>query len=171
MRRRGVSLLEVLVVLSLIAVLATLLLHRLAEVSQQARRVQLQMAAENTRIHAQLLFLRCGGALDPACWRAAQDPSRLSPWRPADDPRAVPPHKPATVLALLQTIARAAGLAEHAEAGRAWHWQAEGEHTLQVALQDVPQCRFFLHWQGPDQPVAVERVQTVCRSFHPVRQL
>lgn len=170
MRRRGVSLLEVLVVVSLIAVLATLLLHRLAEVSQQARRVQLQMAAENTRIHAQLLFLRCGGALDPACWRAAQDPSRLSPWRPVDDPRAVHPSEatfqpagPATVLALLQTIARAAGFSGSAESDRAWRWEADGDRSLQVTLQDVPQCRFSLHWSGPDQPVRVQEVQTVCR--------
>ncbi|MCZ8234238.1 MAG: prepilin-type N-terminal cleavage/methylation domain-containing protein [Inhella sp.] len=163
MRRQGVSLLEVLVVLSLIAVLATVLLHRLAEVSQQARRVQLQMAAESTRIHAQLLFLRCGGALDPACWQAAQDPSQLARWRPADDPRAVPPPEAVTVLALLQSIARAAGLSASAEPGRAWRWEADGDRTLQVTLQDVPQCRFSLHWPGPEQPVRVQDVQTVCR--------
>lgn len=152
--------------LVVMAVLATVLLHRLAAVGQDARRVQLRMAAENARINAQLIGLRCGHGLDVACWQhVLADLQRVtlrSPNRPvAPDPEPLPPMQ-ADVPTLLQTIALAAGLRQHAGAGQSWRLVPAGSDTLHVALEGVAQCRFSLHWQGPRAPVSVQDVEDVC---------
>ncbi|RVT86215.1 hypothetical protein [Inhella crocodyli] len=165
-RHRGWSRLEAVAMLIVLAVLATLLLHRLAGVGQEARRVQLRMAAENARINAQLIALRCPVELDLPCWqRVLQDLQRVNLRAPqgplAPDPEAqMPVH--ADVQALLQTVALAAGLRQHGGAGQSWQLLPDGRDTLHVALQGVAHCRFSLRWEGPNRPVSVQDAEDLC---------
>ncbi len=152
--------------LIVLLVLATLLLHRVAAVGQDARRVQLRMAAENARINAQLIALRCPEALDLPCWqrvlRELQRVNLRAPQGPvAPDPEARLPTQ-ADVPALLQTVALAAGLRQHGGTGPSWQLLPFGSDTLHVALEGVPQCRFSLHWHGPREPVSVQDVEDLC---------
>jgi len=163
---QGWSRLEALAMLSVVAVFAALLLHRLADIGQDARRVQLRMAAENARINAQLLALRCGPALDLPCWqRVLAELQRINLRAPQGPTTADPDaHRltQADVPTLLHTIALAAGLRQHPSAGRSWQLLPAGTDTLHVALEGVPQCRFSLRWQGPRAPVSVQDVEDVC---------
>ena len=61
-------LLEFGVVMLVVAVLAGLLLQRLAGVRDEAARVQLRMGVEAVRLNAMLFQLRCGSQLDADCW-------------------------------------------------------------------------------------------------------
>ncbi len=163
---RGVSRIEVLVMLIGVAVLATALLHRLADVSTDARRVQLRMAAENVRINAALLQLRCGNALDPACWqRVLASTQRAALVQGQTGMRAEPvirPPGPATAIERLRTVALAAGLGEHRGSGPAWVLQPQGDAALRVGLADVPDCRFLLHWVEATASAEVQAVEDRC---------
>jgi type II secretory pathway pseudopilin PulG len=152
--------------LIVIAVLGTVLLHRLAEVSQEARRVQLRMAAENARINAQLIALRCSEGLDLPCWQRVLSDLKRANLRTPQGPTTADPDthvlQTADVPTLLQTIALAAGLRQDAAVGRGWRLLPDGTDTLHVSLEGVSQCRFSLHWQGPKAPVRVQDVEDLC---------
>lgn len=152
--------------LIVICVFAAVLLHRLSAVGQDARRVQLRMAAENARINAQLIALRCDPALDLPCWRRVladlQRVNLRAPQGPITADPEVQRLTQADVPTLLTTIALAAGLRQHAGAGQSWRLLPSGSDTLHVALEGVPQCRFSLRWQGPRAPVSVQDVEDVC---------
>lgn len=164
--QQGWSRLEAVAMLIVLSVLATLLLHRLAAVGQDARRVQLRMAAENARINAQLIALRCPLERDLPCWqrvlRELQRVDLRAPQGPlAADPETELPTQ-ADVPALLQTVALAAGLRQHGGVGQSWQLLQSGSDTLHVVLEGVSHCRFSLRWHGPKAPVSVQDVEDVC---------
>jgi hypothetical protein len=144
LRCRGLSHLELAVVLAVIAVLAALLLQRLNETALDARRVQLRMAAEQLRLQAQLLQLRC--ADDLACRKRLLSQRRTVP---GEAPLAEAP-APASLDPLLVTELQAAGLLALRDGTHTdWTLQPLPGGRLQVALRTHAACALVLE-RRPD---------------------
>jgi type II secretory pathway pseudopilin PulG len=130
---------EFAIVMSIVALLLTLLLQRLGETAGDARRVQLRMAVEALRINAALLQLRCNAEmLEPACWQRALAQRRL------------------------RSVALAAGLGEHAGTDGGWTWSSPAPDRLQLEPQGVAHCRLELRWQPQSAAIEVFAVEDRC---------
>lgn len=147
-RGRGASLLEFGVVMLILAVLMGLLLTRLGDATQAARRTQLRMAAEQVRLHAQGLMLRCGTAFDVNCWQRWLAERRAAPGQP-ERPEPGAPALSADAAGLLHVVALAAGLYARGGDGQAdrqadWLVHPLSATRLEAALRARPSCRFIL---------------------------
>lgn len=161
-RQQGLGLLEFGIVTVIIAVLATLMLQRLGETAREARRVQLRMAVEALRINAMLLQLRCQTEmLEPDCWRRALARRQGSVGLAPSQATVQPPHH-VGVPGLLRSVALAAGLGEHADAGSGWRWSSPSPERLQLVPQDVAHCRLELRWRAQTATVEVFAVEDRC---------
>jgi hypothetical protein len=153
---------EFAIVMSIVALLLTLLLQRLGETAGDARRVQLRMAVEALRINAALLQLRCNAEmLEPACWQRALAQRRDSASLAAADSAVQPTHH-VGVPGLLRSVALAAGLGEHAGTDGGWTWSSPAPDRLQLEPQGVAHCRLELRWQPQSAAIEVFAVEDRC---------
>jgi hypothetical protein len=145
-RRRGASRFELAVVVVLLGLLAALLLQRLDATLGAARRVQLQMAAEQLRLQALVLELRCGSGFDLPCWQRLLAQRQTAPDQPALAETASAPS--ADARGQLRVLAQAAGLmAGRDEMHTDWLAQDLPGDAIQLALRTQPACRLVVKRQ------------------------